>query len=204
MRARRKKWVGPYLDEHPELSGEAFNPADFTAKSPLFLEIGIGKGDFIVSQSAKIEGTYIGLERDDMVLSIAHKKVLSAERDNVFVYVCDFDYLYEKLSSLRFDVIYLNFSDPWPKKRHEKRRLTFAPRLANIASLLKEEGEIRIKTDNDQLYEFTLEQVATLPLKIVSQTTDYALDEVNDSQSEYEFNFRSKGKNINRIVLRKA
>ena len=204
MRARRKKWVGPYLEEHPELSGDAFNSADFAAKTPLFLEIGIGKGDFIVSQSSKIPGTYIGLERDDMVLSIAHKKILSAERENCFVYVCDFDYLYEKMKSLRFDIIYLNFSDPWPKKRHEKRRLTFAPRLANIASLLADGGEIRIKTDNDQLFEFTLEQAATLPLILVSSTTDYQLDEENDSQSEYEAAFRSKGKNINRVVYKKA
>lgn len=203
MRARRKKWVGPYLEEHPELSGDVFNASDFAAKSPLFLEIGIGKGDFLVSQSKKIPGTYIGIERDDMVLSIAHKKLLSNGITNCFVYVCDFDYLFEKMGELRFDIIYLNFSDPWPKQRHEKRRLTYAPRLSNIASLLSKDGEIRIKTDNDGLYEFTLEQAATLPLELIYQTTDYALDESVDSQSEYEATWRGKGKNINRLVYKR-
>ncbi|MCR5079261.1 MAG: tRNA (guanosine(46)-N7)-methyltransferase TrmB [Bacilli bacterium] len=203
MRARKKKWVSPYLESHPELDGESFDPAPFKGKSPLYLEIGTGKGDFIVAQSQKIEGTYIGLERDEMVLSIAHKKVVSSECKEVYLYRADFDFLFERLSGLSFDIIYLNFSDPWPKKRHEKRRLTFAPRLRNIVSLLSEKGELRIKTDNDTLFEFTLEQAVEVGLHEVSVDKDYQTDSETDSVTEYEAAWRGKGKNIYRMVYTK-
>ena len=203
MRARKKKWVSPYLEEHPELSGESFDASKFCGKFPLFLEIGTGKGDFIVSQAEKIKGTYIGLERDEMVLSIAHKKLVSSTSEGVYLYRADFDYLFEKLSGLRFDAIYLNFSDPWPKKRHEKRRLTFAPRLKNIVSLLKDDGELRIKTDNDILFEFTLEQASSIGLKEKIIDRDYQSDLTIDSMTEYEASWRAKGKNIYRLVYTK-
>ncbi|MCF0113631.1 MAG: tRNA (guanosine(46)-N7)-methyltransferase TrmB, partial [Bacilli bacterium] len=123
---------------------------------------------------------------------------------NVRLTNADFDFVVEDAPELRFDVIYLNFSDPWPKKKHAKRRLTFLPRLKKILSLLKEEGELRIKTDNDILYAFTLEQIALLEGYIMTvNEEDYVFDAENDSMSEYESAFREEGKKIHRIILKK-
>ena len=206
MRGRHKSWAKPFLESHPELVVEKVFPEDpFYAHAPLYLEIGIGKGDFILGFSAlDPNGHFLGLERDVSIMGMAAKKMVEAERNNVRLCAEDFDDLSEGLASLKFDVIFLNFSDPWPKKRHEKRRLTFAPRLQKIADLLKEGGELRIKTDNDILYPFTLEQIELLKgMKIMENEADYAFDETKDCMSEYERNFRAKGQPIHRIVLKK-
>lgn len=137
-------------------------------------------------------------------MGMAAKKIVEAKRENVRLCAEDFDDLYEGLHGLRFDVVFLNFSDPWPKKRHEKRRLTFAPRLQRIVDLLKDGGGLRIKTDNDVLYPFTLEQIPLLEgVETVVNDPDYAFDERVDCMSEYERNFRARGQAIHRIVLRK-
>jgi tRNA (guanine-N7-)-methyltransferase len=99
-------------------------------------------------------------------------------------------------------MIYLNFSDPWPKKRHWKRRLTTKERLLKMASLLKEDGEIRFKSDNLPLYEYTLEQAPLAGLNVVTSTDHYQLAE-DDVLTEYEKQFREQGKPITRIVLKK-
>ena len=202
MRGRAKPWAVPYLQEHPELvyaeipSGDAFLSAPIT-----HLEIGMGKGDFLIGLSQKKPGNYLGLERDLSVLATAAKKIEGLERDNIRLVGGDFDKLYESLSEYRFDYIYLNFSDPWPKKRHAKRRLTEASRLKRIASLLKDNGQIIVKTDNPILYEFSLEQIPLAGLKIVTFTDHYEFDENNDAMSEYEARFRSLGNPIHRIVI---
>ena len=119
-------------------------------------------------------------------------------------YSGDFDKVHDSFQGLKFQTIYLNFSDPWPKKRHEKRRLTTADRLEKMAKLLTEGGEIRIKTDNDILYAFTLEQKVAPVLTMVCHDDQYEFDESNDAMSEYERNFRSQGKAIHRIIYRKV
>ncbi len=163
----------------------------------------MGKGDFIIAMSQKQQGHYLGLERDLSILATAAKKIESLELSNVRLLGGDFDDLYESLSLYRFDIIYLNFSDPWPKKRHAKRRLTEASRLARIASLLVNDGRIVIKTDNPLLYEFTLEQIPLAKLQLVEETDHYVFDEQNDAMSEYERRFREEGKPIHRIVVMK-
>ena len=115
----------------------------------------------------------------------------------------DLDVLYPELESLRFQIIYLNFSDPWPKKRHEKRRLTHVKRLEEFSKLLTLDGELHIKTDNDSLYAFSLEQIPLSPFEMILNEENYIFDEENDVMSEYEKNFRSTGKSIHRIFLRK-
>ena len=115
----------------------------------------------------------------------------------------DFDDWLESLKQFRFDAIYLNFSDPWPKKRHAKRRLTYHERLKNIASLLKDGGQIVLKTDNPILYAFTLEEIPLAGLRCVYETDAYDFDPVNDAMSEYEARFRAEGKNIHRIIIEK-
>lgn len=206
MRGRYKAWAKPFLESHAEFCVPRVEPADpFYDHRPLCLEIGIGKGDFILGYSELFpEGHYLGLERDVSIMGMAAKKVEEAGRTNIRLCAEDFDDLYEGLSKLSFDVIFLNFSDPWPKKRHEKRRLTFRPRLERILALLRQGGELRIKTDNDILYPFTLEQIEGLPgVKMIVNEPDYVFDPMADCQSEYERNFRAKGQKIHRIILRK-
>ena len=204
MRARHKKWAAPYLDAHPEFYLRRIEPNDsFFLASPLYLEIGSGKGDFILGMAAKHPGHYLALEREISVLGTLGKKLEESGLGNVKVRGADFDDAYEELKEYRFDAIYLNFSDPWPKKKHWKRRLTTSERLAKMASLLKGDGRFLIKTDNEGLYAFTLEQAVLAELTIEMATEDYLFDEEKDAMSEYERNFRKQGMKIHRIVLHK-
>ena len=205
MRGRHKAWAVPYLEEHPEICLREIDANDpFFASEKLYLEIGIGKGDFIVGMSKKLEGNFLGLERERSIIGMAAKKIEAESLPNVKVMAEDFDFVYEQLLKLRFDVIFLNFSDPWPKKRHAKRRLTTSNRLRAMGALLKEGGRILIKTDNDILYAFTMEEIPSCGLELVSATDHYEFDEAKDVMSEYERNFRGQGKNIHRIELLKG
>lgn len=204
MRGRHKAWAAPFLADHRDIAIETVDPKDpFFASSPLFLEVGIGKGDFIIGMASRFPGHYLGLEKEISIAGIAAKKVVASGLDNIRLRADDFDDVYPEIETLRFDKIFLNFSDPWPKKKHAKRRLTAAPRLNQMAALLKEGGFIVIKTDNDILYEFTLEEIEKTKLTLVVNLFDYPADESGDVQSEYEKNFRSLGQPIHRIILKK-
>ncbi len=205
MRGRFKKWASPFLEEHTELVLKGIDPNNpfFNSKS-LHLEIGSGKGDFIIGMAKKHpDVNFLAIERDLSIAGILAKKVLESGLGNIRLINGDFDLLYSELRSLKFDVIYLNFSDPWPKKRHEKRRLTHLKRLEEFAELLKDDGQLKIKTDNDSLYAFTLEQIPLSPFKMILNEENYIFDENNDVCSEYERNFRSINKSIHRIFLAK-
>lgn len=203
MRGRYKRWASPYLEEHKEVVYTEINEKDsFFLSSKLHLEIGAGKGDFVIGMASKYpDANFLAIEKDTSISGILAKKVVESELKNIRVINGDFDNLYEDLMKLKFDVIYLNFSDPWPKKRHEKRRLTHNKRLEEFFTLLKDDGILKIKTDNDSLYSFTLEQIETSPFKILVNDEDYQFDKENDVASEYEKNFRSTGKSIHRIYL---
>lgn len=204
MRARHKKWVLPFLAEHPEIALPHIDShSAFFQAEHLYLEIGIGKGDFIVAMAGKLPGHFLGLERDDNVSGIAARKILESGAENIRIRKGDFDDLASEMAGLRFELIFLNFSDPWPKKKHGKRRLTYAPRLEKIASFLQEGGQIRIKTDNKGLYEFTLEQAALAKLRLLSATENYEFDGEGDAMSEYERNFRKQGNPIYRLIYQK-
>ncbi len=205
MRGRFKKWAAPYLDEHDGVVIKEIKAEDpFFQADKLYLEVGSGKGDFVLGLSQKRNGNYLALERDVSISGILAKKVVESEIANIRVMNDDFDNVYEAVKdTLKFDIIFLNFSDPWPKKKHWKRRLTTKVRLQNMINILKDGGEIRIKTDNDDLYMFTKEEAEALPLTKIFDTDNYIYDESDDAMSEYERNFRSMGKTINRLVYRK-
>jgi tRNA (guanine-N7-)-methyltransferase len=108
----------------------------------------------------------------------------------------------EKIFNLEsLDCIYLNFSDPWPKARHAKRRLTYKTFLDKYYSLLKKGGKIIMKTDNLGLFEYSLESIKEHnKFKLVEYTFDYEFDGSKDGMSEYERKFREIGTKINRLV----
>lgn len=205
MRARKKAWADPYLEAHGEVAIEEIEKDDeFFLSTPLYLEVGVGKGDFIVGMASCHPGNYLGLERDSNVLAVACKKAVAKGLENrVRLMRVDFDDVLENLQGLKFNAIFLNFSDPWPKRRHWKRRLTERKRLLNMAGLLAEGGEIRVKTDNIDLYRFTLEEAQEAGLKIVLQEEEYAFDEEHDIMSEYESRFRAEGNPIHRVIITK-
>jgi tRNA (guanine-N7-)-methyltransferase len=203
VRARHKKWAAPYLEEHPEIVITSIEGHEsFFSKSPLYLEIGAGKGDFVMAMSSR-GGYWLALEREISICGLLAKKLVDAETKNVLLFPADFDVASEMMKNLSFDGIYLNFSDPWPKKKHWKRRLTERHRLAVMASLLKDGGFIAIKTDNDSLYEYTKLEAEACPLTLEEDQFDYAFDETKDAMSEYERNFRAEKLPIHRLVYRK-
>lgn len=205
MRSRFKKWAEPYIDAHPEITLTIpFEDKSFFENAPLYLEIGSGKGDFIISLAERNPSNhYIAVERDVSSLGTLAKKIVEKELTNVKIIYEDFDKVEPELPHEAFKAIYLNFSDPWPKKRHSKRRLTAKPRLELYLTLLEKNGELRQKTDNPGLYEFTKEEVVGTAFTNVVDEDNYIFDEENDAMSEYERNFRSEGKPIHRLIYRK-
>lgn len=203
MRSRYKSWAKPYLNEHPEIVVSSLEDPFFETED-LFLEIGSGKGNFLLSLAARNpEKHYLALERDVSCSGIFGKKIVESGLTNIRLMNMDFDEAAELFGNHRFKTIYLNFSDPWPKKKHAKRRLTFAPRLKKICSFLMEEAPLRIKTDNDGLYEFTKEEAATLPLDLLLDEPDYKELDPDDALTEYEALFRKEGLPIHRLIYKK-
>ena len=130
MRLRHRKWGDEFLLENKNLIKDKDNLdqdfIDFINHDNLRLEIGVGRGDFIVQMALANPDTYfLGVEMSSMALAIAGKKIIENEIKNVLLINIDMHYLFEKIGENKFDVIYLNFSDPWPKKRQHKRRLTY-------------------------------------------------------------------------------
>lgn len=205
MRSRYKRWAEPFLSSHPDIVINIPQKEDpFFKNSTLFLEIGAGKGDFVVTMAKKFPlRHFLALERDISIAGVLAKKVVDNKMDNIRVIASDFDTVFPSLSFLRFSGIYLNFSDPWPKKRHWKRRLTTRERLASMATLLTVEGRLYFKTDNDSLYEFTKEEATFAPLSLVTDIPDYQTEEIDDAMTEYEAEFRKTGHPIHRLVYSK-
>lgn len=175
----------------------------FKNNHPIHIEIGMGKGKFI-AQLAKInpEINYIGIEKFSSVLIRALEKRPELESDNLIFIRMDAEYINDVFEHNEIDRIYLNFSDPWPKDRHAKRRLTSKEFFARYDNLLKKEGRVEFKTDNRELFDFSLEQVELASWKLRDITFDlhhseYVTDNV---MTEYEEKFSGEGKPINRLV----
>lgn len=176
----------------------------FSEQGELYLELGCGKGKFLTGCAlAKGDAGYIGIEGQDSVLLRALEKTEQAQIGNirfVCVFVKDIRDLFQ---DRELAGIYLNFSDPWPKARHAKRRLTYGERLVQYKQVLKTDGFIAIKTDNDALFDFTLEEIERKGLEIKEMTRDLHASgyEAKEITTEYEERFREAGKNINYVLL---
>lgn len=209
MRLRNKPWAEPFLEENDDLVlkfdedlKDSFEEI-FGNNHSLNLEIGTGKGDFIKQlASLNKDKNYIGVEKYSTVLAIAAKKIKNEENiDNVRLMCYDASEIELVFNDESLDCIYLNFSDPWPKARHAKRRLTYKTFLDKYYRLLKKGGKIIMKTDNLGLFEYSLESIKEHgKFKLVEYTFDYEFDSQNDGMSEYERKFREIGTKINRLV----
>jgi len=169
----------------------------------LEVELGTGKGDFIVALAEKFpDKNFIGLEMEKEVVLKAARKVHEKNLFNVRLAVFDINNITEIFSDAEVDKLYINFCDPWPKNRHEKRRLTYKKFLEMYRKILKPGGEIHFKTDNKNLFDFSLEQFAEVGFEVRDVTFDLHANEPADNiRTEYENKFSALGSKINRCVV---
>ena len=174
----------------------------------LCLEIGCGKGNFAVGMAEKNpDCNFIAMERVRDVCCIALEKAMACKEtrpDNLRFIIGDADNLDEWFPEHSVDRLYLNFSDPWPKAGHAKRRLTHRNYLARYKRMLKEGGLLIFKTDNVGLFDFSLEEFAEFGLQIEWMTRDLHNSDRAEGNvmTEYEKNFSEKGFTINSAIVR--
>lgn len=179
-----------------------------TASDKIYLEIGCGKGQFIIKKVIdNPDCQFIGIEGQGTVILRAAEKAMTADvQKNLRFVNCFVNNMEELFDKNKLDGLYLNFSDPWPKERHAKRRLTFHKRLEDYARAIKPGGFIEIKTDNDALFKFTLGEIEQVPsLKLLELTEDLhgqaSNYEARFTKTEYEEKFSAMGKNINYVKV---
>jgi tRNA (guanine-N7-)-methyltransferase len=206
MRQRRKPWAIPYL-ENSEIVTIIDDKKDIEMlKKPnkYELEVGLGKGAFINSlASANPKKLYVGIEAQPSVLVTAVMKTEAAKLTNLSYLLANAFNIKKFLPQRSASTIYINFPDPWPKARHEKRRLLCKDMLDNFYEILNESGEIVLKTDNQGLYEYALVSFTQNRYIIISNSEDYQLV-AGDYPTEYETKFRKLGNPIYRIKARKV
>ena len=183
----------------------------FGRSGDLYLELGCGKGQFISTHAVKNpECNFVAIEGQDCVAIRAMEKAQMLDEvhglRNLKV-VCKFaNDIGEMFADGELSGIYLNFSDPWPKARHNKRRLTYRGRLLSYMKALKEGGFIEIMTDNDSLFAFTLEEIEALGLERAAYSDDLHADGLAAAEvtTEYEDKFKGQGLPIHYVRIEKA
>ena len=182
----------------------------FPKDQPLHIEVGMGKGQFILNMAkAHPEINFIGIERYSSVLLRALEKYDTEEFENLenIRFICmDAREIEAVFAPAEVDKIFLNFSDPWPKARHAKRRLTSTEFLARYEKVLVENGRVEFKTDNTELFNFSLEQVKEAGWELLAYTYDlHHQEEMNKGNimTEYEQKFSEKGNPINKLIAQR-
>lgn len=170
----------------------------FGNENPIYIEVGMGKGDFIIENAKRYPDiNFIGIEKFPSVLVGAVKKVdgLDNPLPNLRLMKEDAIFLEEVFAKQEIDRLYLNFSDPWPKKKHAKRRLTSDTFLPIFKNILKKQGELILKTDNRSLFEFSLISFQKFGMDFHDVCLDLHHSEGYDDniQTEYERKFSPYG-----------
>ncbi len=208
MRIRKKNWTANELETNKHIVHE---PTEYKSKwheyfkndNPIYLEIGCGKGRFI-SENAKLYPNinFIGLELQSTILAIAARKI-PEEANNIALIRYDAKNLADIFEKGEIKRIYLNFSDPWPKKKNEKRRLTHKNFLDSYKKLFNNECEIFFKTDNKGLFEFSLNEFCKEDWKLSNISLDlHKSDFEGNIMTEYEEKFSSLDMPIYRLEAR--
>lgn len=175
----------------------------FGGSAPLYVELGTGKGKFISEMAVRLPETYfVGIEAQRDVLFYAAQKVRAVQVNNVRLLVFDINNLPEIFAPGEIDRLYINFCDPWPKARHDKRRLTHSSFLAKYRHVLKPGGQLFFKTDNAPLFAFSLEQFAEFGLKVDNVSFDLHNSNYEENvRTEYETKFSGRGYKIHRCEV---
>ncbi|HFC9121457.1 TPA: tRNA (guanosine(46)-N7)-methyltransferase TrmB [Enterococcus faecium] len=207
MRVRNRPGAAEMLAAHPNFV--ISDPTLWKGKwnelfgndHPIHIEIGMGKGQFITGMAkAHPKINYIGVEMQVSVVSIALDKLIEQPLPNLKLLHVDGSALTEYFADSEVDQIYLNFSDPWPKKRHEKRRLTYKTFLAVDEQILRPNGEIHFKTDNQGLFEYSLASFSQYGMILKQVWLDLHQSQFEGNiMTEYEEKFSSKGQRIYRV-----
>lgn len=209
MRLRHKPWAKDKLLQYPEYVVQ--NPESLKGKwneefqndHPLHIEVGTGKGQFIYGMAkTNPDINYIGIEMQDSVIVSALDKIIEEPLPNLKLLNIDGTNLQDYFAKDDVERVYLNFSDPWPKNRHEKRRLTYKTFLKLYEDILVDNGEIHFKTDNQGLFEYSLRSFSEygLLLKFVSLDLHNS-DFDNNIMTEYEEKFSARGQRIYRCEV---
>ncbi len=191
-----------YFVKEPESMRGNWNEV-FGNDNPIMLEIGMGKGDFLIGMAAlHPDWNFIGIEKYESVLVRGVQKLDELELKNVRVINVDAIKISDYFSK-EIDTIYLNFSDPWPKKRHYKRRLTYKDFLIEYDKTFKENPKIEMKTDNDSLFESTLVNLNNYGYLFDEVILDLWSTEKPNIKTEYEIKFANKGFKIKYLRVHK-
>ncbi|WP_019243927.1 MULTISPECIES: tRNA (guanosine(46)-N7)-methyltransferase TrmB [Bacillus] len=207
MRLKFKPWAKEKLQENPQFV--IYNPEEKKGKwhevfgndRPLHIEVGTGKGRFITEMAkANPEINYIGIEAYESIIVDALDKVMNEGLPNLKLLPFNAADLRDYFDKGEVNRVYLNFSDPWPKKRHAKRRLTYHTFLKIYEDILPNEGEIHFKTDNRGLFEYSLVSMSQYGMTLNYVNLDLHNSDVEDNiMTEYEEKFSNKGSLIYRV-----
>ncbi|MFS0864499.1 tRNA (guanosine(46)-N7)-methyltransferase TrmB [Fredinandcohnia sp. 179-A 10B2 NHS] len=210
MRLRNKPWAKDKLAAHPQYV--ISNPEECKGKwenafgnnNPIHIEVGTGKGRFVSGMAkANPEINYIGIELSDSVIVAALDRAIEAEIPNLKLLNVHAKNLRDYFEKGDVDRVYLNFSDPWPKTRHEKRRLTYKTFLQMYEDILIDDGEIHFKTDNRGLFEYSLRSFSEYGLLLTYVSLDlHKSDFEGNIMTEYEEKFSKMGYPIYRSEVK--
>ncbi|HAQ07137.1 MAG TPA: tRNA (guanosine(46)-N7)-methyltransferase TrmB [Bacillus bacterium] len=209
MRLRNKPWAKDKLQQYsnyvihePERFRGSWGSV-FETSQPLHIEIGTGKGQFITGMAkANPHINYIGIELQESVIVSALDRLIEAELPNCKLMNVNGAELAKYFAKGDVSRVYLNFSDPWPKTRHEKRRLTFKTFLEVYEAILIKNGEIHFKTDNQGLFEYSLVSFSEYGMLLRFVSLDlHNSDYEGNIMTEYEEKFSSKGSRIYRCEV---
>lgn len=205
MRVRRKAWaeeevvLNPHVVKEPEALKGKWQER-FKNSNPIYVEIGCGKGTFVY-QNALTFGNinFIGIERQSTVIGIAAKKI-EPDMNNIALIHGDVENIMDIFEHGEIERLYINFCDPWPKKKHAKRRLTYSEFIKRYTLLLNSSGEIHFKTDNEGLFDFSVEEFQNCGWKLKNVTRDLHKSGFEGNiMTEYEKKFSDRGMPIYRL-----
>ena len=210
MRLRHKPWAKDKLEQHPQFA--VANPENskgkwhevFEKDQPLHIEVGTGKGQFVTGMAkANPDINYIGIELYDSVIVAALDRLIEANLPNLKLLNVNAAELDKYFTKNDVDRVYLNFSDPWPKYRHEKRRLTYKDFLNLYENILVVGGEIHFKTDNQGLFEYSLMSFSAYGLLLKYVSLDFHKSGYEGNvMTEYEQKFSEQGHRIYRCEVK--
>jgi tRNA (guanine-N7-)-methyltransferase len=210
LRLRNKPWAKDKIEQYPQYIVP--NPEQCRGKwkevfervQPLHIEVGTGKGRFITEMAkSNPDINYIGIELSESVIVAALDRLIEAEIPNLKLLNVDASDLGKYFAKNDVDRVYLNFSDPWPKTRHEKRRLTYKDFLKHYEDIMVDGGEIHFKTDNQGLFEYSLKSFSQYGLLLTFISLDlHKSDFEGNIMTEYEQKFSEKGNRIYRSEVK--
>lgn len=190
-----------YIDKPEEYKGKW--KLLFKNNNPIYIEIGMGKGNFIIENAkGNKDINYIGIEKYDSVIVRAIQKSNELELNNLKIIRIDANKLRD-IFDKEIDTIYLNFSDPWPKDRHSKRRLTSPIFLSIYDDVFKDRKRVIMKTDNIDLFNYSLESLTAYGYKIINMTNNLNCLDEDNIMTEYEEKFYKLGVKINKLEAEK-